>query len=45
MHRPNIFLSCFGHSGWAGLSFRPFGLLTLTLVTIVELIVYNGQLA
>jgi hypothetical protein len=32
MHRLNIFLSCFGHSGWAGsLFFRLFRVLTLTL--------------
>ncbi|KAF9562944.1 hypothetical protein CPC08DRAFT_620739, partial [Agrocybe pediades] len=31
MHRLNISLSCFGHSGWAGSFFRSFILLTLTL--------------
>jgi len=31
MHRLNIFQSCHGHSGWAGLSFLFFLLLTLTL--------------
>jgi hypothetical protein len=34
MHRLNIFLSCFGHSGWAGLLFLcRLGFLTLTLGT------------
>ena len=32
MHRLNIFQSCHGHSGWAGLSFSSFVVLTLTLV-------------
>ncbi|KAL4062211.1 hypothetical protein J3A83DRAFT_4112925, partial [Scleroderma citrinum] len=32
MHRLNIFLSCHGHSGWAGLFFCPSMILTLTLV-------------
>jgi hypothetical protein len=38
MHRLNIFLSCFGHSGWAGLFFfRLFLALTLTLnIVIIE---------
>jgi len=31
MHRLNIFLSCFGHSGWAGFFFGLFFALTLTL--------------
>ena len=31
MHRPNIFLSRFGHSGWAGSLFCSFAPLTLTL--------------
>ncbi|KAF8883254.1 hypothetical protein BD779DRAFT_1747974 [Infundibulicybe gibba] len=32
MHRLNIFLSCFGHSGWAGSFFCLFRVLTLTLL-------------
>ena len=32
MHRLNIFPSCHGHSGWAGLSFCSLVILTLTLV-------------
>ncbi|KAF8963620.1 hypothetical protein BDZ97DRAFT_1624561, partial [Flammula alnicola] len=32
MHRLNIFLSCFGHSGWAGSFFCLSTVLTLTLV-------------
>ncbi|KAG1870687.1 hypothetical protein DFJ58DRAFT_652973, partial [Suillus subalutaceus] len=40
MHCLNIFLSRHGHSGWVGLVFCWFGVLTLTLVCVFR----NGKL-
>jgi hypothetical protein len=42
MHRLNISLSPFGHSGWGGLFFRSLFSLTLTLVAIKQLFISNA---